>query len=228
MGLNEFKNSEKMTKKRISEEKRKQEERRQQDEKKRLEEKQRKEDLFRQEEMKRQEEKRKKEEEEQKKKEIIMERLKKEEEARQMEKQRKVEEQRRLEEHRIKQYEAFFNQMFNMQRKTGPEISQQQMAYAQQAYQAYQYQYLQQMQAYGLKVPDQDFQLMLMHAQQQEANWYQQQLGLDKIGDLDKIGGLRELEKLGLKGKQNASTTSSTQEQRAFIDRLQTERIQEQ
>jgi hypothetical protein len=126
------------------------------------------------------------------------------------------------------QYEAFFNQMFNMQRKTGPEISQQQMAYAQQAYQAYQYQYLQQMQAYGLKVPDQDFQLMLMHAQQQEANWYQQQLGLDKIGDLDKIGGLRELEKLGLKGKQNASTTSSTQEQRAFIDRLQTERIQEQ
>ena len=50
------------------------------------------------------------------------------------------------------QYEAFFNQMFNMQRKSGPEISQQQMAYAQQAYQAYQYQYLQQMQAYGLKV----------------------------------------------------------------------------
>ena len=53
-------------------------------------------------------------------------------------------------------------------------------------------------------------------------------MGLDKIGDLDKIGGLRELEKLGLKGKQNSSTTSSTQEQRAFIDRLQTERIQEQ
>jgi hypothetical protein len=169
------------------------------------------------------------------------------------------------------QYEAFLNQMFQIQRKasTGHELSQQQMAYAQKYMQEFGYgkgfefqalnqnldllskqinyqnisnqmnlsnyqHYVQQMQqAYGLKVPDQEMLLSAAawHAQQQEAaaaGWCQQQLGLDKMGDLEKMaqGGMRELEQMALKqgkdkARQNNPATSSAQEQRAFIERFQ-------
>merc|ERR1712136_624452 len=94
--------------------------------------------------------------------------------------------------------------------------------------------YVQQMQqVYGVKVPEQDLLLSAATWQAQReaaaAGWYQQQLGLDKMGDLEKMaqGGMRELEQMAQmkqgkdKSRQNNPTTSSAQEQRALLERFQ-------